>query len=309
MVHTCCHKQVCNGDRMRPSLLELSSLRNPWAQEALEFCEQAFRNDYPHHVLKSFILDQLGDRPKALEEWRKIVDPDRYLTEGGDNDQNVTSAFDTDETAQKIPTYFSRYIAENLEKLGRYEEAIKVCNDAIRQNPDDAKMYHTKASCLISLHRLHEALETFSHLERLLPNEGVVFEGQAVLLADLGRYPEGLKACERAISLGSTTRAFSIRTECLHAMGRNTEALSACENAIYQDPDNPMLYLTQGRAFYALECYEEALMAYEHALRLDPHDAETWHHKSEVLEQLGKSKEAKLAYKEAERLGYENLSE
>jgi tetratricopeptide (TPR) repeat protein len=193
----------------------------------------------------------------------------------------------------------------SLRELGRPEEALVAYEQAIRLDPNHAKIYNNQGNVLHDLGRLEEALMAYEQAIRLDPNYANAYYNQGNVLQALGRPGEALMAYEQAIRLDPNyAKAYYNQGVVLHDLGRLKEALMAYEQTIRLDPNYADAYYNQGVVLYDLGRLEEALMAYEQAIRLDPNYADAYYNQGNVLHDLGRLKEAEQAAKKGRELSH-----
>ena len=99
-----------------------------------------------------------------------------------------------------------RWITECLVKLGKYEEAIEICNNHIENETHIQSFYNIKAECLEQLGRYEEALECYDKALRhygeriiLYPYDPSNWHKKADFLEKLGRHEEAIECYYKAI--------------------------------------------------------------------------------------------------------------
>jgi tetratricopeptide (TPR) repeat protein len=84
----------------------------------------------------------------------------------------------------------------------RYEEALAVCEQALRLNPNDAYAFLHKGNALFGLDRNAEALEAYQQAIRLDPNFAVAYYKKGDVLNKLNMKRQSQQAYEKARQLG-----------------------------------------------------------------------------------------------------------
>src|SRR2546427_227242 len=95
-----------------------------------------------------------------------------------------------------IPTM--PWLTNTINGQGRYEEAIKACEQAIRLNLNDVVAYSSKGSALYSLGCYKEAIEVYEQAVRLNPDDARTHNDKGDALNELGCYEEAIEAYEEA---------------------------------------------------------------------------------------------------------------
>ncbi|MBO3800114.1 MAG: tetratricopeptide repeat protein [Candidatus Brockarchaeota archaeon] len=85
--------------------------------------------------------------------------------------------------------------------MGRFEDAIKYCDEAIKINPKDAEAWSLKGICLYFLHRYEEALKCCEKAVRLNPKDASAWYNKASSEEALGLKDDVIKSYGKFISL------------------------------------------------------------------------------------------------------------
>jgi len=91
--------------------------------------------------------------------------------------------------------------AYSLYNMGRFEDAIKYCDEAIKINPNDAVAWSIKGICLNFLHCYEEALACCEKAISLDPNNASAWYNKASSEEALGRKEDAIKSYNKFISL------------------------------------------------------------------------------------------------------------
>jgi tetratricopeptide (TPR) repeat protein len=89
-----------------------------------------------------------------------------------------------------------------LGEHGKYDEAIKAYDEAIRLNPNYAMAWNNNGLALGRyLGKYEEASQCFDRAIRLNPNLAVAWNNKGIALRNQGKYDESIKAYDEAIRL------------------------------------------------------------------------------------------------------------
>jgi Flp pilus assembly protein TadD len=89
-----------------------------------------------------------------------------------------------------------------LGNQGKYDEAIKCFNDAIRLDPKNVDAWNNKGVTLVIQGKYDEALKAFDEAIRIDPNLVGAWNNKGVVLDALGRTAEANAAKAKAKDLG-----------------------------------------------------------------------------------------------------------
>ncbi len=178
--------------------------------------------------------------------------------------------------------------AEKLLKAGRYQEAIKLCEEVHRANPEEE-------SALLMLAWAHydngatkraiECLETL--LDRELQRKvftGFAYDELVRIYRKEKNYARLTEICERAVTAQpeDTGLLAELGNAYLQA-GKTRKALKAYEKLIGLAEDNPVYYCFLGEALFACGRFKESEAAYSRATELDQEQADRYHFKLAAL--------------------------
>jgi serine/threonine-protein kinase len=93
-------------------------------------------------------------------------------------------------------------VGKNQEAQAQFERAMKLLNDHLSVNPDDARMLADLAICQAKLDRKEEALENIERATALEPRNTTLMYEQAVVYALTGRTDEAIQHLSRALDHG-----------------------------------------------------------------------------------------------------------
>ena len=197
-----------------------------------------------------------------------------------------------------------------LEGQGKYDEAIKALDEAIRINPNYTEAYNNKGIVLGEQgdlgkpEKYDEAIKAFDEAIWLNPYnfEAYYNKGNALIKqGDLGKpekYDEAIKAFDEAIWLNpyyANAWYYKSLTEglALDRKGKYDEAIKAFDEAIGLNPNNAMAYNEKGIALAKQgdlgkhDKYDEAIEAFDEAIRLNPNYTEAYNNKGTALGKQG----------------------
>ena len=167
-----------------------------------------------------------------------------------------------------------------LHGIGRLDEAAECYDRALRDEPENVRIYARKGTALVDGGRMDEAAECCAKALSLDPRCVPALMNMGLVLRRTGRPAEAAEYYDRAIreygagsGAGPDTdlaRLYSNRGCALLDAGRSAEALNCCEKAIAADPDFGMGYINKGAVLHDLGRLEEAAEYILTGSMLDP---------------------------------------
>lgn len=191
----------------------------------------------------------------------------------------------------------SRLESEARKKLihGENEAALDLYTQLIALKPEEAEYYERRSTTLHMMGRYSEALQDAIKSIELDPDNAGYYYGRAVTLHAMGEYDQALQDKEKAIGLDpGNARYYFSRAVTLHDMGQYDQALQDKTKAIELDPSNALYYQQRGVTLHAMKQYDQALQDKTKAIELDPLNAEYYKSRATTLRKLGRDKDARL---------------
>jgi tetratricopeptide (TPR) repeat protein len=190
---------------------------------------------------------------------------------------------------------------------GKYADAIKCYDEAIRLNPNYADAWNNKGGALYNQDKYDEAIKCYDEAIRLNPNCADAWNNKGLALYYQGKYADAIKCYDEAIRLNPNyADAWYNKGSALYNQGKYDEAIKAYDGAIRFDPKYAFAWNNKGAALNEQGKYNEAIKALDEAIRLNPNYAMAWNNKGVALERQGKYDEAINAYDEVIRLDPKN---
>ena len=168
-------------------------------------------------------------------------------------------------------------------RIGELDEAAECYDMALRDEPENVRIYARKGAALVDGGRMDEAEECCAEAIRLDPRCVPALMNMGLVLRRTGRPAEAAEYYDRAIGAygsrpgaGADTdlaRLYSNKGCALLDAGRSAEALDCCEKAIGADPDFGSGYINKGAALLDLGRRDEAYRCIHTGSVLDPDHA------------------------------------
>jgi tetratricopeptide (TPR) repeat protein len=141
-----------------------------------------------------------------------------------------TNALDEQRARDDVAASIDRL--HDLRLAGDFVGALALCDEAIRQQPDQPRGYHWRGSTLQQMGRHQEALDDFDKLVELAPDRNYAYHARAKALFELGRHAEAISDYTRSAELdhdqffGAVNYLY--RAECYFRLGDYEAALADC---------------------------------------------------------------------------------
>lgn len=182
-----------------------------------------------------------------------------------------------------------------LERLFRTEEALRDLGQAMRLDPADDWLVFLRARVLEGGRRYEEALETLARASN--PGDPGLLVRRASVLISMGRLLEALNVCDGALAAyPEDADLFATRARVLCLEKRLDEGFLSVERAIELDPTEAYQYIVRAEILAGMERPDEALSDIECAIKLDPTAPQPPFARGEILEMLGMGVQALEAY-------------
>jgi protein O-GlcNAc transferase len=162
-------------------------------------------------------------------------------------------------------------VAEALQRLGRFDDAIAYYRRAIALDPGYAETFYNCGNVLLKLKRYPEALAHYDRALEIEPNFVEALHNRGNALFESSRFAEALADYDLALTLRPQfVAALSNRGGVLSELKRHEEALASCDQALAIDASNVTALANRGNALFELRRYPEAAALLERLLAIDP---------------------------------------
>jgi Flp pilus assembly protein TadD len=221
--------------------------------------------------------------------------------------------------------------SRNPEAGGRLDEAVKQCQDALRQSPNDPEAHRSLGNAFYLAGKFAEAARCYQQTLRLNPDDADAHNNLGASLADLGQLEDAIPCYQEALRLrpGFSNAHYNLGNA-LRLLNRLEESVASYQEALRLRPDFAEGFTNlgnalrlQGRLLEATACHQkavqlapgfalahnnlgltladsgrftDALACYGEVLRLDPNFAEAHRNRSLVRLLLGDLEQGWLEY-------------
>ncbi len=184
--------------------------------------------------------------------------------------------------------------------LGRQEEAIALCANALELDPLNVTAWNTKGLALDALGQHTQALACFARFLEIDPRDYVAWTNMAMALSNLGRHSEAIDAYMKALEIDShRPTVWNNVGYASYQLNRNELAIACFAKALEIDPQNAVFWNNNGHSLYALGRYEQAIASLTKAVEFDPLNGSAWNKRGEALRALGREEEAIACFTKA----------
>jgi tetratricopeptide (TPR) repeat protein len=209
---------------------------------------------------------------------------------------------------QSSPAMALTQKARSLKALGWYDEALENLNQAVGNDEKNATAWTELGRLLDILGKHGEASSAHTQAVTLKPTYSLALANQCSNLNALGKYEDGLKACQKAVLEGDGQWgeegigfAWNQQGVALTGLQRYEEALGALNRAIGINGVDDTAWTNKGVTFWYMGRYEDALSASQRAISINPRSTLAWFNYGRVLTTLGEFEASLAAYQNALR--------
>lgn len=165
--------------------------------------------------------------------------------------------------------------ALELEKLERYEEAIKALHEAIRIKPDLAEVHYELGGVYFKQGSFAVAVSAYQQAIRLKPDYPDAYFDMGSAYTNLEQWNDAVESFTEAARLKpdmSGAARFYIGQACFQLQDYDG-AIAAFQKSIDLQPELALVHQYLGASYMALNRWIEASKALQEAIRLDPSNA------------------------------------
>jgi len=153
---------------------------------------------------------------------------------------------------------------------GHLERAIRLFDEAIRQDPKYADTYYVRGCAYLKLGQTQRAIQDFDEAIRFdLTGEALYYAVRGHAYDDLGQSQRAIEDCDQAIRLNAKcTAAYEYRGLAYAKLGQTQRAISDYDQAIDLSPFYAPYYEDRGKAYQELGRLEQAQRDFSKAAEL-----------------------------------------
>ncbi len=252
---------------LRPQFEQMQMLRRQGQAAVAEMLARQIVAAIPASV------DDLYCQASLLLEWQRPADALRR--------------FDEARARGPVPPELLVDRAVALKQLGRGEEALASCGDALALAPGFAPAHLIRAESLWLLGKSEAALADYDAALAAAPDFAHARKGRAALLLALARPQEALAELQRLVTQFPADAGLHNRHGlALAELLRFEEALAAFDRAAALAPRDANIWHNRGVALWSLERFEAAVESYDRALALNPGLFVTMSNRANTLQEL-----------------------
>jgi tetratricopeptide (TPR) repeat protein len=180
----------------------------------------------------------------------------------------------------------SSEIQRQIQELTEQLEMLKSATPQLLLTASD---YSKQGEAFYFEGRYEDALRSYDEAIRLKPDDPTTWINRAITLRRLDRFAEAIASHDQAIALAPDyPRVWYTKGYTLRRCHRYEAAIACYDRSIELDPGAYRSWDNRGSAFKEMGNYEEAIASYERAIQIQPDYANVWHHKARCYALWGK---------------------
>jgi tetratricopeptide (TPR) repeat protein len=188
-------------------------------------------------------------------------------------------------------------------KLGRYQEEIEACKQAIRIKPDLAEAHYNLGAAYGELVRYQEAIESYKQAIRIKPDDAYAHLNLGTTYGKLGRYQDAVEAYKQAIRINPDyAEAHYNLGVTYYGLGLYQDAVEAYKQAIRIKPDDAEAHSNLGKTYGKLDRYQDMIESLKQVIRIKPDDADAYYGLGLAYGKLGRYQDEIESCKQAIRI-------
>jgi pentatricopeptide repeat protein len=185
------------------------------------------------------------------------------------------------------------YIAKTYSNLGKNEEAVKILNYHIDNNPTNSNVYSSYGVVLNNLERYNEAIMYFDSAIQIDPNNHEAYLNKGLSTFYMGKIKDSILFFDKAIQLYPTLAApYVHKGYAYYELGQYEQAVKCYDEAIKSKAINKVIYSEKGFVLYYMNKYADAINSFDKSIALDNAYRDALRGKLLTLNELKKFNEA-----------------
>ena len=191
------------------------------------------------------------------------------------------------------------------DELGQYHRAIQDFDTAVELNPNFSNAYNNRGNSYAKLGQLERALKNYNQALALNPNSFDAYNGRGNIYFVLRQYEWAINDYDRALQLNPNFAiAYYNRGNAYVNLNRHERAVQDYDKAIELKPRYTETYNNRGWTYYNLKQYERAIADFNKAVEFNPNFALAYQNRGLAYQALGDEAKAQADFTRAKQLGY-----
>ena len=284
-----------NCNKELAEALEKSSLRTiPIILEA---------SDWQGHRISGF--QALPDFGKPITAWRHASDGWQNVVEGirrviGEMSILAQPTPETDLKKSDSGDATEQLRSTNvLLMLGQWDKAVDAYSKIIELDPQNAAAYNNRGVVKANLGQYKEAIADFDATIHIDPQYADAYYNRGSAKDSLDRYEAAIADYDVAIRLDpQDADAYHNRGSAKDSLGQHEAAIADYDAALRLNPQLTEAYNNRGNAKGELDQHEEAIADFGMAIQLDPQFAAAYNNRGVAKRSLSRNEEARKDFQE-----------
>lgn len=157
---------------------------------------------------------------------------------------------------------------------GKYPEAIKDLEEALKLKPDDPWTLRYLADSYVKNKQYILALSAINHSIALDQTNAYAYKLRALIYYDTSDYEKAIADFKKALILEPDNVWSQARlADSYQALGQNELGLEYVNRALRINPADAFSYKVRGRIYYNMKKYAEAMADFQEVLEIEPNNA------------------------------------
>lgn len=195
--------------------------------------------------------------------------------------------------------------AMKLYYAGNYEGAIKLYDEALKLNPNNAQALNGRGFVYNGLNRYEQAIQNFDKAVELKPNDAYAYTGRGFAYSNLKQYERAIQDYSKAIELNpNDALAYNNRGLTYLHLGQYERSIPDFDKAIELNPNMAVAYNNRALANFYMGNFNQTIADADKATELDPKLGTAYYIRGLAYQKLGDNAKAQAEFDKAKQLGY-----
>ena len=187
--------------------------------------------------------------------------------------------------------------AFELHKNGSLQEAKKIYEEILEENPNDFNCLHHLGLIAKKNEEYLSAFELISKAISINPNSAAAHYNLGNILQGLNRIKDAIVSYDKAIAIKPDYELYNVRGKAHYEINQLEECLESYDQSIKLKPDDFVAYCNRGLALVGLKKTKEGIASYDKAIQINTNFIDAIYNRGLALRILRENKESIKAFK------------